>query len=77
MDGWGVLAALKADTETAAIPVLVATVLDDRAKGIARGASEYLVKPVNRESLLAALSRVGAMPSSLASTASAREVGRR
>jgi signal transduction histidine kinase/CheY-like chemotaxis protein len=77
VDGWGVLAALKADRDTAAIPVVVVSVLDDRAKGMARGASEYLVKPVNRESLLTALSRVGAIPNSLASTASAREMGQR
>ena len=77
MDGWGVLAALKSDPATSAIPVVVVSVLDDRAKGMARGASEYLVKPVNRESLLAALSRVGAAPSPLASMSSAREMGHR
>jgi len=47
LDGWAVLAALKTDVETADVPVIMTTTLDDREKGMALGADEYLVKPVN------------------------------
>jgi DNA-binding response OmpR family regulator len=35
------------------------SVVDDRLQGLARGAAEYLIKPVSRDDLLAALSRAG------------------
>ena len=44
---------------TADIPVVVASVVDDRARGLALGAAAYLLKPVGRDDLLAVLSRVG------------------
>jgi len=49
MDGWSVLAELKADPETAEIPVILVSMLDDLKAGYALGASE--VKPVDRERL--------------------------
>jgi signal transduction histidine kinase/ActR/RegA family two-component response regulator len=65
MDGWRVLEALKADPTTAAAPVVVVTMLDERPQALALGASEYLVKPVGRDDVLGALRRVGALPSDL------------
>jgi len=62
VDGWEVLAQLKADPGTAQIPVIVVSMLDERGRGFALGASEYLVKPVGKEELLAALYRASAMP---------------
>jgi signal transduction histidine kinase/DNA-binding response OmpR family regulator len=62
IDGWEVLAQLKADPETAAIPVIVVSMLDERGRGFALGAAEYLVKPVGKDQLLAALYRAAAMP---------------
>ncbi len=62
MDGWDVLTALKADPVTAEIPVVVVSMLDERGTGFALGAAEYLVKPVSREHVLAALARVGVLP---------------
>ncbi len=62
IDGWDVLAQLKADPVTAAIPVIVVSMLDERGRGFALGATEYLVKPVGKEQLLAALYRAAAMP---------------
>jgi signal transduction histidine kinase len=59
MDGWQVLESLKADPATAAIPVMVVSVLDERGRGLALGATEYLVKPVSREGVLDALARCG------------------
>jgi signal transduction histidine kinase/ActR/RegA family two-component response regulator len=48
-DGWTVLQTLKGDPEVATIPVIMLTIVDSQAKGIHLGASEYLVKPVDRE----------------------------
>jgi signal transduction histidine kinase/DNA-binding response OmpR family regulator len=62
IDGWEVLAQLKADPRTAPIPVIVVSMLDERGRGFALGAAEYLVKPVGKEQLLAALYRAAAMP---------------
>ena len=44
---------------TAAIPVIIASVIDDRPRGLALGADVYLRKPVRREELLDALRSVG------------------
>ena len=57
VDGWDLLGRLKADPATADSPVVVVSMLDERGKGLALGAVEYLVKPVGREELLAALER--------------------
>jgi len=57
LDGWDVLAALKADTLLAAIPVVVVTIVDDRNAGFALGAVDVLQKPVERGHLLEALRR--------------------
>jgi CheY-like chemotaxis protein len=57
MDGWGVLAALKADPRTSGIPVVMVTIVDNRNLGYSLGASDYLTKPVDRDQLLAALAK--------------------
>jgi signal transduction histidine kinase/ActR/RegA family two-component response regulator len=61
LDGWQVLAELKADPETAAIPVVIASVVDDRPRGLALGADGYLLKPIRRDELVDALRNVGAL----------------
>jgi ActR/RegA family two-component response regulator len=38
--------------------VVVVSIIDERAKGIALGAAEYLVKPIGRDDLLQALERI-------------------
>ncbi len=55
LDGWTVLAALKGDPELAEIPVVLMTILDERTHGYALGATDYLVKPVDRDKLAAML----------------------
>jgi CheY-like chemotaxis protein len=55
MDGWAVLAALKAVPELAEIPVIMLTILDERNLGYALGASDFLTKPIERERLAAVL----------------------
>ncbi len=55
LDGWSVLAALKCDPEVADIPVVLVTVVDEKNRGYALGAAEYLIKPIDRDRLVAAL----------------------
>lgn len=57
LDGWEVLAELKASPITRDIPVVIVSVLDRQSLGFQLGASEYLVKPVERVELLHALRR--------------------
>ncbi len=58
MDGWAVIAALKADVATADIPVILVTVTDSRDLGIALGVYDYLQKPVDWDRLSAVLHRM-------------------
>jgi signal transduction histidine kinase len=62
IDGWEVLETLRADPETQALPVIIASIVDERSRGLAAGAADYLVKPVGREELLAALRRIDVLP---------------
>jgi CheY-like chemotaxis protein len=62
VDGWEVLSRLRAAPSTADLPVVVVSVVDERSRGLALGASEYLTKPVQRADLVSALHRVGAVP---------------
>jgi signal transduction histidine kinase/CheY-like chemotaxis protein len=57
MDGWTVLTNLKADPEVANIPVIMMSIVDNKNLGYALGASDYLLKPVNREHLTAVLQK--------------------
>jgi CheY-like chemotaxis protein len=55
IDGWTVLAAVKGDPTLADIPVVLVTIVDDRQRGYALGATDYLVKPVDRGRLVESL----------------------
>ncbi|MDH3600224.1 MAG: response regulator [Candidatus Tectomicrobia bacterium] len=57
MDGWSVLTALKAEPEVADIPVIMLTIVDDRNRGYALGASDYLTKPIDWNRLAALLQK--------------------
>jgi signal transduction histidine kinase/DNA-binding response OmpR family regulator len=57
LDGWDFLTEIKGDSSTADIPVIVVSMLDERGKGFALGAADYLVKPVKRDELLTTLRR--------------------
>ena len=57
LDGWGVLTALKGDPETADIPVVMLTMLEQSEVGFALGAVDFLVKPVKTQRLTAVLRR--------------------
>ncbi len=61
LDGWETLRALKQVAETRSIPVVIVSVVENRAFGISLGAVEHLVKPVERPALLLALSKAGVL----------------
>jgi CheY-like chemotaxis protein/anti-sigma regulatory factor (Ser/Thr protein kinase) len=61
LDGWETLRALKQVEETRSIPVVIVSVVENRAFGISLGAVEHLVKPVERPALLLALSKAGVL----------------
>ncbi|MBJ6981151.1 response regulator [Luteimonas sp. MC1572] len=56
-DGWSVLTALKTDPRLASIPVVMISVTEQQALGQAIGAADYLVKPVQQDSLVQAVAR--------------------
>jgi CheY-like chemotaxis protein/nitrogen-specific signal transduction histidine kinase len=55
VDGWMVLRRLKADPATRAIPVILASFLENRGLAAKLGAEAYLSKPFDRQELLSAL----------------------
>ncbi|WP_308016536.1 response regulator [Jidongwangia harbinensis] len=62
IDGWEVLARLKDDERLRNVPVVIVSVLDDAEVGLALGAADYFVKPVDRRALLSWLARHGLVP---------------
>jgi signal transduction histidine kinase/CheY-like chemotaxis protein len=52
IDGWEVLKRLKNGEFTRDIPIVIISVVENRDLGIALGADDYFVKPVDRERLL-------------------------
>jgi CheY-like chemotaxis protein len=62
LDGWEFLARAKADPELATVPVVIVSMVDERNRALGLGAADYLVKPVTRDELLKALTRVTPLP---------------
>ena len=58
MDGWRVLQAMRADRRLSSIPVIVCSIVDNRPLGYSLGASDYLLKPVDPQTLTETLDRV-------------------
>jgi len=58
LDGWTVLAAIKGDPALAATPVVLMSVVDQKNRGYALGAADYLVKPVDRTKLVETLTHI-------------------
>lgn len=56
-DGWSVLRQLKSDAQLTNIPVVMLTIIDDRKKGYALGASDYLTKPIDAQHLKRVLNK--------------------
>jgi len=58
LDGWSVLSVLKGDPALADIPVILMTIVDERSRGFSLGATEFLIKPVDRQRLITLLRSV-------------------
>jgi len=57
-DGWQLLHELQTDATTRDIPIIVLSIVDNKALGYRLGAFDYLLKPVDREAILTALTRI-------------------
>ncbi|MDZ8186428.1 MAG: PAS domain S-box protein [Nostoc sp. ChiSLP02] len=64
LSGWDVLDRLKSNPKTRDIPAIVISVVDERTKGLAQGAFEYLVKPITRAQLQATIDKLQYPPRS-------------
>ncbi len=51
-DGWDVLSELKNSQDTADIPVVIVSIIDNKDLGFSLGAAEYLIKPIDRTKLI-------------------------
>ena len=58
LDGWTVLAAIKGDPALAGIPVVLMSIVDHKSRGYALGATDYLIKPVDRAKLVETLTGI-------------------
>jgi CheY-like chemotaxis protein len=58
LDGWTVLAAIKGDPVLASTPVVLMSIVDQKKRGYALGAADYLVKPVDRTKLVETLTGI-------------------
>jgi CheY-like chemotaxis protein len=58
LDGWTVLAAIKGDPALASTPVVLMSIADEKNRGYALGAADYLVKPVDRAKLVETLTAI-------------------
>jgi CheY-like chemotaxis protein len=61
-DTWAFMASLKKDPRTKNIPIIVASTVEDQAKGFHLGADAYIVKPVARADLLRELRTLTGRP---------------
>src|SRR5205085_4844224 len=62
MDGWAVLSALKSEPELRNIPVIMLTIVDDKNLGYALGATDYMIKPVDRDRMIEILAKFRDVP---------------
>ncbi|HEV3406427.1 MAG TPA: response regulator, partial [Candidatus Dormibacteraeota bacterium] len=59
VDGWEVMTRLKSDERTSSIPIVVVSVVDNPELGLALGAIDYFVKPVDAQVLIHRLNEFG------------------
>ncbi|MCL6429334.1 MAG: response regulator [Anaerolineae bacterium] len=57
VDGWELLGRFREHPRTQGVPIIVCSILEQRELAFLLGAAEFLVKPVSRDVLLAALDR--------------------
>jgi diguanylate cyclase (GGDEF)-like protein/PAS domain S-box-containing protein len=57
-DGWEVLQELKSDPRTSEIPVIIHSVVDNKDLAFALGATDYLLKPLDKSALISKLEEI-------------------
>lgn len=57
-DGWQILQELKTDPDLKEIPVVMASMVDNQELGFALGATDYLMKPIDRTNLIKKLNEI-------------------
>jgi len=62
MDGWAVLSTLKSEPDVRDIPVVMLTIVDDKNLGYGLGATDYMIKPVDRDRLTEILAKFRDVP---------------
>jgi CheY-like chemotaxis protein len=62
LDGWDILQQLRRVEPTASVPIVVCSVLGDRALAESLGASRFVAKPLTQRALLAVLDDLQATP---------------
>ncbi len=70
--GWQLVTRFKNDSIVGDVPLVLVSVADHIAQGIAMGAADYLVKPATQDDLAKSLNRVMPMPTNSASQAAAK-----
>lgn len=58
LDGWTVASQLRENGATASVPILVLSIVADRARGLAAGATDYLTKPFSMLELIERVRRL-------------------
>ncbi len=56
-DGWEVLSELKSDNDTKNIPIIITSIIDNKDLGFTLGATDYLIKPIDKETMIHTLSQ--------------------
>lgn len=59
--GWEILESLQEDPQLASIPIIICSILDEKEKGLALGAADYLIKPILEQDLTTAIEKVEAL----------------
>ncbi|MDB4936572.1 MAG: hybrid sensor histidine kinase/response regulator [Labilithrix sp.] len=62
MDGWELLRRLKDMPALTGVPVVIISIVADRAKGLALGAADVMSKPLSRQELCGSLVELGLFP---------------
>ncbi|MGM0556789.1 MAG: response regulator [Myxococcota bacterium] len=57
-DGWNVVSEIKSDDVLSEIPIVIMSMVDDRSIGYSLGATDFVVKPIQRDRLLGALANL-------------------
>ena len=58
VNGWEVISKLKQDPDTADIPVIVISILDDKNRAYRLGVKDYLLKPIEQDALVSSINKL-------------------